>query len=73
MKVGREAKVGRRVAVIGGGNVALDSARTALRLGADEVDIFYRRSREEMPVTEVEYDETVAEGVQVNFLVLDYF
>ncbi len=69
VKIGKPVKVGRKVAVIGGGNVALDSARTALRLGADEVSIFYRRSREEMPVTEVEYDETLAEGVQVSFLV----
>jgi NADH-quinone oxidoreductase subunit F len=53
VKVGRPVKVGRRVAVIGGGNVALDSARTSLRLGADEANIYYRRSREEMPVTEV--------------------
>jgi NADH-quinone oxidoreductase subunit F len=69
VKVGKPVKVGRRVAVIGGGNVALDSSRTALRLGAEEVSIFYRRSREEMPVTEVEYDETLAEGIQVNFLI----
>jgi len=69
VKIGKPVKIGRSVAVIGGGNVALDSSRTALRLGADEVNIFYRRSREEMPVTEVEYDETLAEGVQVNFLV----
>jgi NADH-quinone oxidoreductase subunit F len=69
VKIGREVKVGRRVAVIGGGNVALDSARAALRLGADEVSIFYRRSRSEMPVTEVEYDEALAEGINVNFLV----
>jgi NADH-quinone oxidoreductase subunit F len=69
VKIGKPVKIGRSVAVIGGGNVALDSSRTALRLGADEVSIFYRRSREEMPVTEVEYDETLAEGVQVNFLV----
>ncbi len=68
-KIGKAVKIGRRVAVIGGGNVALDSSRTALRLGADEVSIFYRRSRDEMPVTEVEYDETLAEGVQVSFLV----
>jgi NADPH-dependent glutamate synthase beta subunit-like oxidoreductase len=40
-----------------------------LRLGADEVSIFYRRSREEMPVTEVEYEEAMAEGIQINFLV----
>ncbi|MFH1775304.1 MAG: FAD-dependent oxidoreductase, partial [Chloroflexota bacterium] len=69
VKTGRQVDVGRRVAVIGGGNVALDSARTALRLGADEVNIYYRRLREQMPVTEVEYEETVAEGIRVNFLV----
>ena len=69
VKVGKPVKVGGSVAVIGGGNVALDSSRTALRLGAGEVNIFYRRSREEMPVTEVEYNEALAEGVQVNFLV----
>jgi NADH-quinone oxidoreductase subunit F len=69
VKIGKPVKIGRNVAIIGGGNVALDSSRTALRLGADEVSIFYRRSREEMPVTEVEYDEALAEGIQVNFLV----
>ncbi|HEX9976273.1 MAG TPA: NADH-ubiquinone oxidoreductase-F iron-sulfur binding region domain-containing protein, partial [Dehalococcoidales bacterium] len=69
VKLGREVKIGRRVAVIGGGNVALDAARTALRLGASEANIYYRRSREEMLVTEVEYDQAVAEGVQANFLV----
>jgi NADH-quinone oxidoreductase subunit F len=69
VKVGRPVRVGRRVAVIGGGNVALDSSRTALRLGAEEVNIYYRRSRSEMPVTEVEYDEAVAEGIQIDFLV----
>ncbi|MHC1578149.1 MAG: NADH-quinone oxidoreductase subunit NuoF [Dehalococcoidia bacterium] len=69
VKLGKAVRIGHRVAVIGGGNVALDSAGTALRLGADDVSIFYRRSREEMPVTEVEYDEALAEGVQVNFLV----
>ncbi len=69
IKVGKTVKVGHKVAVIGGGNVALDAARTALRLGADDVEIFYRRSREEMPVTEIEYDEAVAEGIDINFLV----
>ncbi len=68
IKVGRSVKIGSRVAVIGGGNVALDTARTALRLGAKEVVILYRRSREEMPVAPMEYDETVAEGVRVQFL-----
>ncbi len=69
IKVGKQVEIGRKVAVIGGGNVALDASRTALRLGADEVAIFYRRSRDEMPVTEVEYDETVAEGIDISFLV----
>jgi len=69
IKLAREIKVGRRVAVIGGGNVAIDAARTALRLGAEETNIYYRRSREEMPVTEVEYDQAIDEGVKVNFLV----
>ncbi|MCL0091014.1 FAD-dependent oxidoreductase, partial [Dehalococcoidia bacterium] len=69
VKIGREVTVGRRVAVIGGGNVALDSARTALRFGAEEVNIYYRRSRAEMPVSEVEYEQTLAEGVKINFLV----
>jgi NADH-quinone oxidoreductase subunit F len=69
IRIGKQVSVGRRVAVIGGGNVALDAARTALRLGAEEVNIYYRRSRNEMPVTEVEYDEAVAEGIKFNFLV----
>ncbi|HAZ31104.1 MAG TPA: hydrogenase, partial [Dehalococcoidia bacterium] len=69
VKIGREVTVGRRVAVIGGGNVALDSARTALRFGAEEVNIYYRRSRAEMPVSEVEYEQTLAEGVNIHFLV----
>jgi len=68
VKLGREVKIGRRVAVIGGGNVALDAARTALRLGAEEVSIYYRRSRDEMPVTDVEYEQTIAEGIQIHFL-----
>jgi NADH-quinone oxidoreductase subunit F len=69
IKLGRQVRIGHQVAVIGGGNVALDTARSGLRLGADEVNVFYRRSREEMPVTEVEYDQTIAEGVKVHFLV----
>ncbi|MBI2832396.1 MAG: FAD-dependent oxidoreductase [Chloroflexi bacterium] len=69
VRLGKSVKVGRRVAVLGGGNVALDAARTALRLGADEVNIYYRRTSEEMPVTEVEYNEALAEGVRMNFLV----
>ncbi len=63
-------KRGRRVAVIGGGNVALDSARTALRLGAEEVTIVYRRSRAEMPARAEEVAHAVEEGVRFKFLTL---
>ena len=61
-------KRGRRVAVIGGGNVAMDSARTALRLGADHVYIVYRRSREEMPARVEEVDNAEEEGIDFRFL-----
>ncbi len=56
-------KVGRRVAVIGGGNVAMDSARCALRLGADEVYIIYRRSEAEMPARREELENAMEEGI----------
>jgi glutamate synthase (NADPH/NADH) small chain len=59
---------GRQVATIGGGNVAMDSARSALRLGAEESLIVYRRSREEMPCREEEIHHAVEEGVQLNLL-----
>lgn len=59
---------GRAVAVLGGGNVAMDSARTALRLGADRVIIVYRRSEQEMPARREEYVHAMEEGVQFSFL-----
>lgn len=62
-------EVGQRVAVIGGGNVAMDAARTALRLGAENVTVLYRRSREEMPAHAEEVREAIYEGVQFEFLV----
>jgi glutamate synthase (NADPH/NADH) small chain len=61
-------KVGERVAVIGGGNVAMDSARCALRLGAREVSIVYRRSEQEMPARREEVEHAIEEGVQLNLL-----
>ena len=61
-------KVGKRVVVIGGGNVAVDAARTALRLGADEVYIVYRRSEKEMPARVEEIDNAKEEGVKFRFL-----
>jgi glutamate synthase (NADPH/NADH) small chain len=56
-------KVGRRVAVIGGGNVAMDSARCALRLGAEQVYIVYRRSEAEMPARHEEVENAQEEGI----------
>ena len=68
VSLGKEVKLGDRVAVIGGGNAAIDSARTALRLGAKEVTIVYRRTRAEMPASAEEIDGAIAEGVKVDFL-----
>lgn len=62
-------RIGKRVAVIGGGNVAMDAARTSLRLGANEVHIVYRRSRDEMPARHEEVVHAEEEGVQFDFLV----
>ncbi|MFA4986090.1 MAG: NADPH-dependent glutamate synthase [Candidatus Brocadiia bacterium] len=59
-----------RVAVVGGGNVAMDSARTSLRLGADESHIFYRRSRNELPARIEEVENAEEEGVIFDLLVL---
>jgi len=61
-------KIGKKVVVIGGGNVAMDSARSALRLGAEEVCIVYRRSREELPAREEEIENAEEEGIVCKFL-----
>jgi NADPH-dependent glutamate synthase beta subunit-like oxidoreductase len=65
---GEEPKLGRRVAVYGGGNTAMDAARTAKRLGAEEAMIIYRRDREHMPAHEFEAIEAEAEGIKINWL-----
>ncbi len=61
-------KIGKRVAVIGGGNVAMDSARCALRLGADEVYIVYRRSEAELPARREEVENAQEEGIKFKLL-----
>ncbi len=61
-------RIGKHVAVIGGGNVAMDAARSALRLGADEVCIVYRRTREELPAREEEIENAEEEGIIFKFL-----
>jgi len=68
INMGKKIKVGKKVAVIGGGNVATDASRSALRLGAKEVTIIYRRSRDEMPASIEEIEAALQEGVKMEFL-----
>jgi NADPH-dependent glutamate synthase beta subunit-like oxidoreductase len=68
VNLGDRSKPGNKVIVIGGGNSAIDSARTAMRLGCDEVTILYRRSRREMPANPWEVDGAVEEGVKIHYL-----
>ena len=67
--LGETVACGNNVAVIGGGNAAIDAARSALRLGAKTVTLAYRRTREEMPAYQEEVDAALAEGVQLMELV----
>ena len=68
METGAAPKLGRRVVVYGGGNTALDVARTAKRLGVDETLIVYRRTREQMPAHDFEVEEALEEGILINWL-----
>jgi NADPH-dependent glutamate synthase beta subunit-like oxidoreductase len=68
MEAGTQPMLGRRVAVYGGGNTALDAARTAKRLGAEESVVVYRRTRDRMPAHDSELQEALAEGVLVKWL-----
>jgi NADPH-dependent glutamate synthase beta subunit-like oxidoreductase/coenzyme F420-reducing hydrogenase delta subunit len=68
VNLGEKVDLRGSVAVIGGGNVAIDAARTALRLGAEEVTVVYRRSRREMPAHPTECEEARKEGVKFQFL-----
>ena len=69
VNLGDATKPGERVVVIGGGNSAIDAARTALRLGSAEVTIAYRRTREEMPAAAEEVNDALEEGVKIEYLV----
>ncbi|MFC1991786.1 NADH-quinone oxidoreductase subunit NuoF [Chloroflexota bacterium] len=68
INLGKEVSVGDKVLVVGGGNVAIDASRVALRLGAKEVTIVYRRTRAEMPASEEEIEEALEEGVKIVYL-----
>ena len=65
---GKAPAIGERVAICGGGNTAMDACRTAVRLGAKEVYVIYRRTRNEMPADQLEIDEAEEEGVIYKFL-----
>ena len=69
VNLGRKVDVGERVAVIGGGNTAIDAARTAVRLGAKEVTVLYRRLEEDMPADAREINDAIEEGVKIISLV----
>lgn len=66
--LGNKPQIGKKVAICGGGNTAMDACRTAVRLGAEEVYVIYRRTRAEMPADEVEITEAEEEGVTFKFL-----
>jgi len=65
---GEEVKLGNKIAVIGGGNAAIDAARVSKRLGAEEVTIVYRRSRAEMPAADEEIEAAEDEGIDIKIL-----
>jgi formate dehydrogenase beta subunit len=68
VNLGLKPSLGNNIAVVGGGNVAIDAARTVLRLGARKVTILYRRSRAEMPADPSEVEQSLEEGVHIQFL-----
>jgi NADPH-dependent glutamate synthase beta subunit-like oxidoreductase/ferredoxin len=68
--LGNRSVPGKKVVVIGGGNVAIDAARTSLRLGAESVILAYRRTRHEMPADEEEVEHAEEEGVEMRFLTI---
>ena len=66
--LGNPENIGKSVAIVGGGNTAMDACRSAVRLGAENVYVIYRRTRNEMPADEEEIDEAMEEGVEFKFL-----
>ena len=70
IKFGKKVDIAGEVAVVGGGNVAVDVARSALRIGAKKVTILYRRTQKEMPAYPEEVEEALKEGVKISFLTI---
>ncbi|HMK75485.1 MAG TPA: FAD-dependent oxidoreductase, partial [Thermodesulfobacteriota bacterium] len=70
VNLGKDVSIGKKVAVVGGGNTAIDCARTAKRLGAEEVRVVYRRTRAEMPAAAEEIEAMLKEGIKIDYLTL---
>ena len=70
VNLGKGVSIGKKVAVVGGGNTAIDCARTAKRLGAEEVRVVYRRTRAEMPAANEEIEAMLKEGIKIDYLTL---
>jgi len=70
VNLGRKVEIGKKVAVVGGGNTAIDCARTVKRLGAEEVRLVYRRTRAEMPAAAEEIEAMEKEGIKTDYLTL---
>ncbi len=70
VSTGKKVRLGTRIGIVGGGNSAIDAARTARRLGAKKVTILYRRTREEMPADHEEIEDALAEGIALETLTL---
>ncbi|MCD8376111.1 MAG: FAD-dependent oxidoreductase [Oscillospiraceae bacterium] len=68
VNLGESVSIGKRVAVVGGGNTAMDACRTAVRCGAERVYVVYRRTRAEAPAEDLEISEAIEEGVEFKFL-----
>ena len=68
VNLGELTQLEGRAVIVGGGNVAIDTARSALRLGAEKVTIIYRRTRAEMPAYEYEVEDALAEGIDIQYL-----
>lgn len=66
--LGEKINIGKNVAIVGGGNTAMDACRTAVRCGAENVYVIYRRTRNEMPAEDIEIEEAIEEGVTFKFL-----
>ena len=69
VNLGNDVNIGSKVAIVGGGNSAIDAARTSIRLGAKDVTILYRRERKDMPAWEIEIVAAEHEGVKIDYLV----